>query len=141
TSFMLMMTVTLLLSMAAAAQAGTGGGGGNGGGGVPSASPGSAPSDQTSGSTPAGGNVGQDQTSSQSSTDKTASSGKTIKGCIVQQGGNYMLQEKGGKMANISSTQDLSAHVGHSVKLHGDWSNSSASTSGVSGSTTASSGA
>ena len=44
---------------------------------------------------------------------------KTMKGCIQSQNGQYMLEEKGGKMMNLSSSQDLSAHVGHTVKVHG----------------------
>ncbi len=44
---------------------------------------------------------------------------KTMKGCIQSQNGQYMLEEKGGKMMNLTSSQDLSAHVGHMVKVHG----------------------
>lgn len=61
----------------------------------------------------------------------TGSSGKqkgdkTIKGCIAGSSGNYTLEEKGGKKSvSLQSSQDLSAHVGHEVKLHGRWENAS----------------
>ncbi|HEX7962874.1 MAG TPA: hypothetical protein VF493_23390 [Terriglobales bacterium] len=81
-------------------------------------------------------------TSSQSSStdvntasQNTGSSGKqkgekTIKGCLAGSSGNYILQEKGGKKTvNLQSSQDLSAHVGHEVKLHGRWESSASSAS------------
>ena len=34
---------------------------------------------------------------------------------------------KSGKIASIQSTEDLTAHVGHEVKLNGDWQAASAS--------------
>lgn len=51
---------------------------------------------------------------------------KTIQGCIAGSSGNFMLQEKGGKSTNLESSQDLSAHVGHEVKVHGHWASASA---------------
>ena len=91
-------------------------------------------------------------TSSQSSSTDMSSAGnngkagkqkgdKTIKGCIAGTSGSYTLQEKGGKKSvNLQSSQDLSAHVGHEVKLHGHWENgastASASPSGSSSDTT-----
>jgi len=54
---------------------------------------------------------------------------KTLKGCIQSQNGGYALEEKGGKMAMLTSSQDLSAHVGHTVKVHGMWQNGSGSMS------------
>ncbi len=66
-------------------------------------------------------------------TASTESSGKmkgekTLKGCIESSGaGQYTLAEKGGKSVTLSSTEDLSAHVGHEVKVHGSYSGSSAS--------------
>jgi hypothetical protein len=63
--------------------------------------------------------------------------GKTLKGCIRSEGGQYMLEEKGGKMAALSSSEDLSSHVGHQVKVHGNWQKGgvSANNSGMSAST------
>src|SRR5205085_5864492 len=56
---------------------------------------------------------------------------KTEEGCIVQQGSDFYLQPKHGKVQRLSSTEDLSAHVGHQVKVHGRESKTgSASTSG-----------
>ncbi|GAC1431686.1 MAG: hypothetical protein NVS1B11_01180 [Terriglobales bacterium] len=64
---------------------------------------------------------------------------KKLKGCIQSSGGEYMLEEKKGKMVNLSSSQDLSAHVGHMVAVHGTWAGSGSSdmssTSSSSGST------
>lgn len=48
---------------------------------------------------------------------------KTLKGCIQSENGKYMLEEKNGKMAMLKSSEDLSAHVGHEVKVHGMWQN------------------
>lgn len=48
---------------------------------------------------------------------------KTLQGCIQSENGKYMLQEKNGKMAMLKSSEDLSAHVGHEVKVHGMWQN------------------
>lgn len=61
---------------------------------------------------------------------------KTLKGCVQSQNGSYMLEEHGGKMVNLSSSQDLAAHVGHTVKVHGSYATSdSAATSGSSAKT------
>src|SRR5438270_5400441 len=136
TSLMLMLTVTLLLSVAAAAQ--STGSGGNGTGGAPSPDPNSQPGSMSGQST-----AGQ-STSTTGTTSSSTNTGKTLKGCIVSQGGNYMLQEKNGKMANLQSSQDLSSEVGKAVKIHGDWqkgvaaSSSTSSNAGVSGTSTAS---
>ena len=32
---------------------------------------------------------------------------KTLKGCVQSQNGSYMLEEHGGKMVSLSSSQDL----------------------------------
>ncbi len=65
---------------------------------------------------------------------------KRLKGCVQSSGGQYMLEEKKGKMANLNSSQDLLAHVGHMVALHGHWgakgsSDMSSSSSGSSAAT------
>jgi hypothetical protein len=45
---------------------------------------------------------------------------KTVEGCIVQQGTEFFLQPKHGKVIRLNSSgEDLTAHVGHRVKLHG----------------------
>jgi len=55
---------------------------------------------------------------------------KTIKGCIAGTSGSFTLQQdKGKKSVNLQSSQDLSAHVGHEVKLHGRWENGASSAS------------
>lgn len=58
---------------------------------------------------------------------------KTLKGCVQSQNGNYMLEEKHGKMVMLTGS-DLSAHVGHMVKVHGMWQSSSMSSGSTSGS-------
>ncbi len=46
---------------------------------------------------------------------------KKIKGCVAQQNGQYVLETKHGRSVPLSG-QDVSAHVGHTVALHGTWS-------------------
>jgi len=50
---------------------------------------------------------------------------KEIKGCVAQQNGQYVLETKHGKSIALSG-QDVSAHVGHTVALHGTWAAASA---------------
>lgn len=45
---------------------------------------------------------------------------KKIKGCVAQENGQYVLQTKHEKSIPLSG-QDVSAHVGHTVALHGAW--------------------
>ncbi len=71
----------------------------------PSAAPGDMSSGQAGNSTANNNNAG----------------GKTLKGCIRSENGQYLLEEKGGKVAELSGGPDLSAHVGHQVKVHGNW--------------------
>ena len=61
--------------------------------------------------------------------DKGMKGEKTIKGCIRAENGNNMLEEKGGKMAKLDSSTDLTAHNGHMVKVHGMWEDASAMSS------------
>jgi hypothetical protein len=49
---------------------------------------------------------------------------KKMKGCIQSQGGQYVLETKKGKAVPLSG-QDVSAHVGHQVAVHGTWGESS----------------
>ena len=82
--------------------------------GTQSASPSMQQPDTQAGSTGMNGNA-------------TDTSEKKIKGCVAQQNGQYILQTKHGKSVPLSG-QDVSAHVGHTVALHGMWANSSAGT-------------
>ena len=71
-----------------------------------------------------------DQNSAMNSSNQSGE--KTLHGCIQSENGGYALQEKNGKMAMLSGSEDFSKHVGHEVKVHGTWSeasNSSASSS------------
>src|SRR5205823_7075113 len=53
---------------------------------------------------------------------------KKLKGCILSQGGSYVLQEKSGKIVALTGA-DLSAHVGHEVAVHGSWEGGAVSSS------------
>jgi hypothetical protein len=89
------------------------------------------------------GSMGQGSSSGQSGSMSQGSSAKgekKMKGCITSEGGQYMLQDKHGKSTPLSG-QDLSAHVGHEVTVHGTMgsggsSNSTAASSGSMGSGT-----
>ncbi len=59
--------------------------------------------------------------------EKGAKGEKTLHGCIRQEGSTFWLEEKGGKKVQLNSSQDLSSHVGHEVKVHGTWGTSTAS--------------
>src|SRR5215469_4207151 len=81
-----------------------------------------------------------DQTSPTAQTDQTTpnqkaneTTGKTLKGCVESQGGQYMLETKKGSIPLTG--QDVSAHVGHEVKVKGAWekAGSAASTESNSG--------
>ena len=63
---------------------------------------------------------------------------KKMKGCLKEQGGQYMLETKSGKDIPVTG-EGLSAHVGHEVALHGSWANGS-DMSGMSGGSKASTG-
>lgn len=62
---------------------------------------------------------------------------KKLKGCVESQGGQYMLATKKGKMVALNG-QDVSAHVGHEVAVHGSWGPSSMSSTSAGGSSSAS---
>lgn len=56
---------------------------------------------------------------SQSADASSASKGeKKLKGCIQSEGGKFILQEKNGKTVELTGS-DVSAHVGHTVTVHG----------------------
>jgi hypothetical protein len=77
------------------------------------------------------GSMSGDSTNSTMKADKTK-----MKGCIQSQGGQYMLQTKKGKDVMLSG-QDVSAHVGHEVTLHGTWEAAGGNTSGMSNTSSA----
>lgn len=58
---------------------------------------------------------------------------RKMKGCIQSQGGQYVLQTKHGKDVMLSG-QDVSAHVGHEVAVHGMWEGSGNMSNTASGS-------
>src|SRR5215469_12789601 len=68
---------------------------------------------------------GQDQTSPTAQTDQNApnanheNTGKSLKGCVESQGGQYVLETKKGSIPLTG--QDVSAHAGHEVKVKGTW--------------------
>lgn len=69
----------------------------------------------------------QQQTPSSDSGMNNSNMPKKLRGCIAQQNGQYVLQTKHGKTIPLSG-QDVSAHVGHTVALHGTWAGSNAGT-------------
>lgn len=102
----------------------------------------------TQGSTSQGSSsstMGQSSSSSQSTMGSQGSmaqgsttkgeKGHKMKGCIRSEGGKYVLEDAHGKTFALNSTEDLSAHVGHEVIVHGTESsaaNSSATSTGAS---------
>lgn len=54
---------------------------------------------------------------------------KKLKGCLVSQGGKFLLQERKGKLTLLSGSQDLGTQVGHTVMAYGAFSQSSPSSS------------
>ncbi|HET7442184.1 MAG TPA: DUF5818 domain-containing protein [Terriglobales bacterium] len=83
-----------------------------------------------------GSTAGSQGSMSQGSTTKGAKEHK-VKGCIRSEGGKYVLEDAHGKTFALNSTEDLSAHVGHEVVVHGTEgvaAGSSASSTGASAS-------
>ena len=62
---------------------------------------------------------------------------KKLKGCIESENGKFVLENKHGKEITLIG-QDVSAHVGHQVVVHGTFQNSAASASGETPGTAAS---
>jgi hypothetical protein len=54
-----------------------------------------------------------------------------ITGCLEQQNGEYILREKNGKVANVTSTLSLASQVGHEVTAAGSWQPNTNSTAGT----------
>lgn len=44
---------------------------------------------------------------------------RTIKGCLVSAGGQFMLQERRGRETPVAGSSELGSHVGHTVMAHG----------------------
>jgi hypothetical protein len=63
---------------------------------------------------------------------------KKMKGCLKEQGGQYMLETRSGRDIPVTG-EGLSAHVGHEVAVHGSWANGG-DMSGMSGGSKASTG-
>src|SRR5437764_12723785 len=74
-------------------------------------------------------NANSQTTTTQTTTTQTTTTKdeKSLSGCIRSQNGSFVLEEKNGKFAKLNSTEDLSAHVGHAVKVRGNWQAGSAS--------------
>src|SRR5712692_2144240 len=82
----------------------------------------------TSPSTSQSPSYGQQGSSSTAQTPATGSEAKTaeheghghkVKGCIRSEGGKFVLEDAHGRMYSLNTTEDLSAHVGHEVVIHG----------------------
>lgn len=54
-----------------------------------------------------------------------------ITGCLQQQNGEYVLKEKDGKVANLTSTLDLASQVGHEVTATGTWQPNTTPSAGI----------
>jgi len=52
-----------------------------------------------------------------------------MKGCVEEQNGQYVLKTKRGKDIALTG-QDVSAHVGHTVVVHGAWEGSAGTANG-----------
>jgi len=65
--------------------------------------------------------------------EKGAKGEKTLKGCVKSEGGQTVLEEKKGKEVALTGA-DVSAHVGHEVKVHGTWEKGGSSSAASSGS-------
>jgi hypothetical protein len=142
----------LALSMWAYGQAGTMGGAQGSGQGQHAGTMGSGSNpngagagtmDQTSNpgqnpsAAPGDMNNGQTSNTTANNSNNNNAGGKTLKGCIRSENGQYLLEEKGGKVASLSAGSDLAAHVGHQVKVHGNWEKAgSASTARSNGANT-----
>jgi len=115
-----------------------------------------APSTGSQGTSPDQGSMGQGSSSGSSSGsmgqgasgstaggemkgEKGSKGEKTLKGCVKSEGGQTVLEEKKGKEVPLTGS-DLSAHVGHEVKVHGMWEKGGSATPASSGSAGASNG-
>lgn len=51
--------------------------------------------------------------------DKHMKGEKTLEGCVIEENNAFYVEPKHGDLTRLSSSQDLTPHVGHHVKLHG----------------------
>lgn len=65
------------------------------------------------------GSSSMGQTPAAGSEAKTAEHGHKVKGCIRSEGGKFVLEDAHGRMYSLNTSEDLSAHVGHEVVVHG----------------------
>ena len=93
----------------------------------------STPQTDTQGTQGSSPSMGQGSSASQGGMSQgTETKGeKKLRGCIRSEGGQYVLEEKNGKSIALTG-QDVSAHVGHEVALHGSWASGNASASATS---------
>jgi len=77
----------------------------------------------------AGGQMGS-QTDQNTNSQPPTKSEKKIKGCVEQEGGQYVLLSKKGNVALTG--QDVSAHNGHEVAVKGTWEKGGGSSSAAS---------
>ncbi|MBV9669693.1 MAG: hypothetical protein JOZ43_01945 [Acidobacteriales bacterium] len=68
------------------------------------------------------------------SSSSSSASGQSYEGCIKEKHGKFWLVSNDGTKYQLNSTQDLSAHKNHEVKITGDAGSASASSSAVSSS-------
>jgi Protein of unknown function (DUF5818) len=55
-----------------------------------------------------------------------AVSEKKLKGCLISQGGKYVLQDKRGKEVALAGSAELGSHIGHMVTIRGTFANGDA---------------
>jgi hypothetical protein len=92
------------------------------------ASPSASPSNQTStpeAQTPAAQPATTPPAGTQSASATEPKGEKKLKGCIESENGKFVLEAKHGKEITLTG-QDVSAHVGHQVVVHGTFQNSMA---------------
>jgi hypothetical protein len=85
-------------------------------------------------SSPQGSTAKQTASQTMSGSRPSISSSKQtqhITGCLQQQNGEYVLKEKDGKIANVTSTLDLASQVGHEVTATGTWQPNTTATAGI----------
>ena len=82
---------------------------------------GSMPTVQSESSSPQYSNI------SNSGNQNSAAIGeKRLKGCLISQGGKYVLQDKRGKEVALAGSAELGSHIGHMVTVRGTFANGDA---------------
>ncbi len=135
TKLLLMAGVLLLASAVVFAQSGTYGSPGQQSN-TPSAQSTTNPSSsQSTATTPSDNTGATSQQTTGTTANNTVPNGKqkTVEGCILRQSTYFFLQPAHGKMIRLEpGTNDLNAHVGHKVRIHGTEQNAPANTAGLS---------